>query len=156
MALSTASTSLEGRDIADLLGRGFFLVRALEIDIDPHHRFKVLEPCAVNQDCALNSGKGRVSDPIFKIVDLHGFFKGRHIPLGKSGVTIVLVHMGSAVLVKSEIPLVTTIVQGLQGREDIGNHGVHLVPPKEMVVEGTPGLTPILLVCKLLDVLPRT
>jgi hypothetical protein len=146
---------LEGRDIADLLGWGFCLLRALEIDIDPHHGLEILEPCAVNQDCALNSGKGQVSDPIFKVVDLHGFFKGRHIPLGKSGMAIVLVHMGSTELVKHKIPLITTIVQGLEGREDIGDHGVHLVPPKEMIVEGTPSLTPVLLVCEFLDVLPR-
>ncbi len=145
--------SLEGRDITDL--QGFCLLRALEIYIDPHHGLKILEPCAVNQDCALNSGKRRVSDPIFKVVDLHGFFKGRHIPLGKSGVTIVLVHMGSTVLVKSEIPSITTVVQSLEGQEDIGNHGVHLVPLKEMIVEDMPGLMPILLVCKFLDVLPH-
>jgi hypothetical protein len=60
--------------------------------------------------------------------------KGCHIPLGKSGMTIVLIHMGSTVLVKREIPLITTIVQGLQGQEDISNQGVHLIPPKEMVV----------------------
>jgi hypothetical protein len=83
-ALSTPSTSLEGRDIADLLDRGFYLLRALEIDIDWHHKLKILELCAVNQDPALNGSKGRVSDPIFKVVDLHGFFKGWHIPLGKS------------------------------------------------------------------------
>jgi hypothetical protein len=147
--------SLEGRDIADLLGWGFCPLRALEIDMDPDHGLKILEPCAVNQDCALNSGKGRVSDPIFKVEDLHGFFKGRHIPLGKSGVAIVLVHMGSKELVKCEIPLITTIVQGLEGQEDIGNHGVHFVPPKDMIVEGTPSLTPVLLVCKFLDMLPH-
>jgi hypothetical protein len=115
MALSTVSTSLEGRDIADLLGRGFCLLRALEIDIDLHHRLEILEPCAVNQDRALISGKGRVSAPIFKVVDLHGFFKRRHIPLGKSGMAIVLVHMGSTELVKREIPPITTVVQGREG-----------------------------------------
>jgi hypothetical protein len=108
----------------DLLGRGFCLLRALEIDIDPHHGLKILEPCAVNQDRALNSGKGWVSDPIFKVVDLHGFFKGRHIPLGKSSLAVVLVHMGSTELVKCEILPITTILQGLEGRKDIGDHGV--------------------------------
>ncbi len=85
----------------------------------------------------------------------HGFFKGRHIPLGKSGVAIVLVHMGSTELVKREIPPITTVVQGLEGQEDISDHGVHLVPPKEIILEGMPSLTPILLVCEFLDVLPR-
>jgi hypothetical protein len=46
-------------------------------------------------------------------------------------------------------------VQALQGQKDVSNHGVDLVPPKEMVLEGTPGLTPILLASKLLDVLPH-
>jgi hypothetical protein len=128
----------------------------LEINIDPHHRLIILEICAVNQDHALNSGKGWVSDPIFKVVDLHGFFEGRHVPLGKSGVAIVLVHMGSSELVKCEIHPITTIVQGFEGREDIGDHGVHLVPPKEMILEGTPSLMPVLLVRKFFDVLPRT
>jgi hypothetical protein len=68
---------------------------------------------------------------------------------------IVLIHMSSAVLVKRKIPLVTTVVQALKGRKDVINHGDDLAPPKEIVVEGTPGLTPILLVGKLLDVLPR-
>ncbi len=94
---------------------GHKTISDVEIDIDPHHGLEILEPCAVNHDRALNSGKGWVSDPIFKVVDLHGFFKGRHIPLGKSGVAIVLVHMGSTELVKREIPPITTVVQGLQG-----------------------------------------
>jgi hypothetical protein len=70
-------------------------------------------------------------------------------------VAIVLIHMGSTVLVKRKVPLITTVVQALQGREDVSNHGVDFIPPKEMVVEGTLGLTPILLTYKLLDVLPH-
>ncbi len=68
---------------------------------------------------------------------------------------IVLIHMGSTVLVKRKVPPVTTVVQAIQGQEDLSNNGVDLIPPKEMVVEGTPGLTPVLLTCKLLDVLPH-
>ncbi len=63
--------------------------------------------------------------------------------------------MNSAVLIKSKIPLVTTVVQALQGQKDVSNHGVDLVRPKEIVMKGMPGLTPSLLVSKLLDVLPR-
>jgi hypothetical protein len=88
-------------------------------------------------------------------MDLHGFLKGLHIPLGKSGMAIMLIHMGSTVLVKRKIPLITTVVQALQGQKDVGNHGIDLVPPKEMVMEGMPGLMPILLASKLLDMLPR-
>jgi hypothetical protein len=87
-------------------------------------------------------------------MDLHGLFKGLHIPLGQSGMTIVLIHMGITVPVKGKIPSITTLVQALQGQKDVSNHGVNLVPPKEMVVEGTPGLKPILLASELLDMLP--
>ncbi len=87
-------------------------------------------------------------------MDLYGLFKGLHITLGQSGMAIVLIRMGSTVLVKHKIPPITTVVQALPGQKDIDNHGVDLVPPKEMVVEGTPGLTPALLASKLLDVLP--
>ncbi len=89
-------------------------------------------------------------------MDLHGLLKGLHVPLGKSDMAIVLIHMGSTVLVKCKTPSVTTVVQALQGQKDVGNHGIDIVPPKEMVVEGTPGLMPILLASKLLDMLPRT
>jgi hypothetical protein len=66
---------------------------------------------------------------------------------------IVLIHMSSTVLVKYKILPVTTVVQALQGQKDVSDHGVDLVPPKEMVVEGMPGLMPIMLASKLLDVL---
>jgi hypothetical protein len=88
-------------------------------------------------------------------MDLCGLFKGLYIPLSQSGMAIVLIHMSSAVLVKRKIPLVTTVVQALQGWKDVSNHCIDLVPPKEMVVEGTPGLTPILLASILLDMLPH-
>ncbi len=68
---------------------------------------------------------------------------------------IVLIHMGSTVLVKRKILSITTVVQANQGQKDIGDHGIDLVPPVEMVVKGMPGLTPILLASKLLDVLPH-
>ena len=138
-----------------MIGRGFWLLRTLEINIDPHHGVKVREFCTVNQNGGLDRGKRRVRDPSFKIVDLHGFLEGVHVILGKSGITIVLVNVGSAELVKREILTITTVVQSLEGQKNIGDHGVHLVPPKEMIVEGTPRLASILLVSKLLDMLPR-
>ncbi len=69
--------------------------------------------------------------------------------------TIVLVHVGSAKLVKRKILAITTVVQSLEGQKNIGDHGVHLVPPKEMIVEGTLRLASVLLVSKFLDMLPR-
>jgi hypothetical protein len=54
----------------------------------------------------------------------------------KGGMSIVLLYMGSAVLVKIEILAVTTIMRGLVGSENVRDHGIDLVPPKEVVVEG--------------------
>jgi hypothetical protein len=137
------------------MGRGFCLLQALIVDIELHHRVKILELCAVNQYCTLDRGKGRISDPALEVMDLHGLFKRLHILLSQSGMAIVLIHMSITVLAKCKILSVTTVVQALQGQKDVSNHGVDLVPPKEMVVEGTSGLMPILLASKLLDVLPR-
>ncbi len=78
-----------------------------------------------------------------------------HIPFGQSSMVIVLLHMGSTVLVKIKVLAVTTVLQALEGRENIRDHGVDLVPPNEMIVEGTLGLMPILLGSELLDVLPH-
>jgi hypothetical protein len=74
---------------------------------------KLLKLLVANHYCALDRGKGRISDPVLKIMDLHGLIKGGHIPLGLSGMAIVLLHMGSAVLVKSKILAFTTVVQAL-------------------------------------------
>ncbi len=63
-------------------------------------------------------------------MDLHGVFKRGHIILGQSGVGIVLLHMGSAVLVKIKVLAVTAVVQALEGQENIRDHGVDLVPPQ--------------------------
>jgi hypothetical protein len=67
---------------------------------------------------------------------------------------IVLIHIGSVVLDKRKIPALTTVVQTIQGQKNFRDHEVDLVPPKKMVMEGTPGLMPILLASKLLDMLP--
>jgi hypothetical protein len=70
--------------------------------------------------------------------------------------SIVLLYMGSTVLVEIEILAVTTIVKGLEGRENVRDHGIDLVPPKEVVLEGPPCLASILLGSKLLHMLPCT
>ncbi len=50
MALSTTSMTLDGRDIASLVGRGFKFLQALEIKIKLHHSIKLLKLLAVNHD----------------------------------------------------------------------------------------------------------
>ncbi len=95
------------------MGWGFSFLRAFVITIEPHHSVKILKLLAVKRYCALDGDKGWISDPVLKKMDLLGLFRGGHIPLGQSGMAIVLIHMGSAVLVKSKIVAVTTVVQGL-------------------------------------------
>jgi hypothetical protein len=68
---------------------------------------------------------------------------------------IVLLHVGSAVLVKIEILVVTAIVQALEGQKYVRENGINLVPSKEMIVESAPSMAPILLGSELLDVLPH-
>jgi hypothetical protein len=68
---------------------------------------------------------------------------------------IMLLHVNGAVLVKVKI-LVVTVMQGLEGQKAVGEHGVDLVTPKEMVVEGASFLAFILMGCKLLHILPCT
>jgi hypothetical protein len=93
------------------MGWGFCLLRVLVINIELHHCIKLLKLLAVNHYRALDRGKGWISDPVFEVMDLHGLFKGGHILLRQSGMAIVLIHMGSAVFVKSKILAVTTVVQ---------------------------------------------
>jgi hypothetical protein len=116
MALCATSVTLESRDITGLMGRGFSFPHALVIHIKPHHSIEFLEFLVVHHDSALDRGKGQIRDPILKIMDLHGLFKGGHTILGKGGMAIVLLHMGSAVLVKTKVFVVTTVVQALEGR----------------------------------------
>ena len=136
------------------MGRGFSFLRALVFNIEPHHSVKLLKLLVVNHYCALDRGKGWISDPVLKIMDLHGLFKGGYTILGQGGMGIVLVHTGSAVL-EIKVCAVTTVVQALEGQKNLRDHGVNFVPPSEMIIEGTPGLTPILLGSELLDMLPH-
>ncbi len=70
-------------------------------------------------------------------------------------ITLLHVHVSGAVLVKGEILVVATIMQGLEGQEDVGVHGVDLAPPTDMVlVEGAPYLAFILLGRELHYMLP--
>ena len=67
----------------------------------------------------------------------------------------MLCHMGEAILVKGPILVVALIDLGLEGREDVVNHGVELVLPKEMRMEGAIHLASILGRCELLHMLPH-
>ena len=69
--------------------------------------------------------------------------------------SVVLCHMGEAIFVKVEILAVTLINFRLEGREDVVDYGVDLVPLKEMRMEGGIHLAPILGCCELLHVLPH-
>ncbi len=67
----------------------------------------------------------------------------------------MLCHMGEAILVEVEVLAVTLIDLGLEGRKDVVDHGVNLVLPKEMRMEGAIHLAPILGRCELLHILPH-
>ena len=67
--------------------------------------------------------------------------------------SVVLCHMGEAILVEGPILAVTLIDFRLEGREDVVDHGVNLILPKEMRMEGAIHLAPILGRCELLHVL---
>jgi hypothetical protein len=58
-----------------------------------------------------------------QIMDLCGLLKGGHTILGKGSMAIVLLYMGSAELVKIKVLAVTTVVQALEGRNNIRDHG---------------------------------
>ena len=66
-------------------------------------------------------------------MDLHALFKGGYIVVHKRCVTVVLLHMDSAILVISEVLAITTVEHFFEGRDDAVVHGVHLVSPKDMV-----------------------
>jgi hypothetical protein len=89
-------------------------------------------------------------------MDLHVLLEGSHAKLSVGGMSIVLLHMGGTVLVKNKVLVITTIMQVLESQENVRAHGIILVPPKEMVVEGSPHLASILLGSELLNVLPCT
>jgi hypothetical protein len=58
---------------------------------------------------------------------------------------IMLLNMSNAILVKGKNLAIATVVQGLEGRQNVRIHGVDHVPPKEMVVKGAPCSVAILL-----------
>ena len=69
--------------------------------------------------------------------------------------TVVLCRMGETILVEVEILAVTLIDFQLEGQEDVFDHGVDLVSPREMGMKGAIHLAPILGRCEFLHVLPH-
>ncbi len=67
----------------------------------------------------------------------------------------MLCHMGKTILVEVEILTVSLIDLQLEGREDVVDHGVDLVSPKEMGMEGAIHLASILCCCEFLHMLPH-
>jgi hypothetical protein len=109
--LSTTPKTLDGRDIASLVGRGFRFLLALEINMKLHHGIKLLKLLVINHDSALDGNKEQVSDLIFKVVNLRALLKGGHVELSKSGMSIVLLQVSSAVLIKIKVLAVARIMQ---------------------------------------------
>ena len=88
-------------------------------------------------------------------MDLHALFKWGNVVLRESCVAVVLEHMGKTILAKVEILAATLIDFRLEGREDIVDHGVDLVLPKEMGIKGVIHMASILSRCELLHMLPH-
>jgi hypothetical protein len=88
-------------------------------------------------------------------VDLHALFKWGNAVVKERCVAVVLCHMGETILVEVPILAVSLIDLGLEGREDVVNHGVDLVSPKEMGMKGAIHLASIMGRCELLHVLPH-
>jgi len=120
-----------------------------------HHAVEVLEPRAVNHDGVSSSFKSGVLDPIFKVKDLHALFKWVHTVLHERCISVVFCHMGKTVLVEVEVLAVALIDLRIEGREDVIVHGVDLVLPKEVGMEGAVHLPSVLGRCEFLHVLPH-
>jgi hypothetical protein len=86
---------------------------------------------------------------------LHALLEWGNVILHEGCMSVVLCHIGEAILVKGPILAVALIDLGLEGREDVVNHGVDLVLPKEMGMEGAIHLASILGRCELLHMLPH-
>jgi hypothetical protein len=90
-------------------------------------------------------------DSVYKVVDLSALFEESHAKFSEGGMSIVLLHMSSTVLVKINVLAVTRIMEGIEGQENVSAYGINLVLPEEGVVEGPPCLASILLGCELLS-----
>jgi hypothetical protein len=132
---------------------GFRFLAALGGPIHVHHAVEVLEPRAVDHDGVPSSFKSGVLDPIFKVKDLHALLKWVHTVLHERRISVVFCHMGKTVLVEVEVLAVALINLQLEGCEDVIAHGVDLVLPKEVGMEGAVHLPSVLGRCEFLHVL---
>jgi hypothetical protein len=87
-------------------------------------------------------------------MDLHFLVKVLDPMLEESGQSIVLLHVGSAVLVEVVVLVVIAVEQCLEGQDDVGVHSVDPVTPEEEGVQGTPDLAAIMRGRILLHMLP--
>jgi hypothetical protein len=106
-ALPTASTTLESRDIAGLMGRGFCLLRALVVDVEAHHHVKVLERGIVflflRDKCNPDDiHKWHTSNAMYLTqngLDLVEYFRGGGSVQGQQGILWLLIIGSPVVLV---------------------------------------------------------
>ena len=80
--------------------------------------------------------------------------RGGYIVVRERCMTVVLLHMGSTILVESEVLKVTAVVHCFKGHEDFVVHGGDLVSPKEMGVKSVIHLASILGCREFLHMLP--
>ena len=113
------------------MGNNVIILRAFEVTIKIHDRGKVRELQGVNQDSGLDRIEELILDPFFKVVDLDVLAHILDSRLKESIQSIVLLHGGSTVLVEVVILVVATIVQVLEGCNDVTVHGADLVATKE-------------------------
>ena len=130
-ALPTASTLLSKDQDGVALGDNVILLQVLEVTIKPHDRCKSGELGSVNQDGGLDRTEGVIPDAFFEVMDFHVLTHILASVLKEIVQSFVLLHMGSIVLVEGIILAVTTVVQVLEGRNDVTVHGADLVTPKE-------------------------
>jgi len=77
------------------------------------------------------------------------------IEVRKRCMAVVLLHMGSTILVKIVVLVVTFVARCFKGHEDVVVHGVDLVSPKELGVTSVIHLASILGCPEILHMLPR-
>ena len=153
---STATAAAcDGRELASLGNTRIRLLASRGGHIHVHHALKILEPRAVDQDGIPSSVKRGVLDPIFKVENLHALLEWVHTVLHEGSVAVVLCHMGKAILVEVKILAVALIDLCLEGRNNFVAHGVDLVLPKEVGMDGAVHLPSVLGHSELIHVLPH-
>ncbi len=85
----------------------------------------------VNQDSALNRAKRQVCDPLFNKMDLHVLLQVSHVVLQERRVTIMLLNMSSAILLKVKFLLSSLLYRVLRVERMLENMVMILFPPKK-------------------------